>query len=93
MAHLLISAANKSSGKTVLALGISAALHAKGLKVQAFKKGPDYIDPMWLAKATQRNCYNLDYWTQTDQEIKTLFGQQSRDTDLSIIEGNKEIKA
>jgi cobyrinic acid a,c-diamide synthase len=89
VAHLLISAANKSSGKTVLALGISAALHAKGLKVQAFKKGPDYIDPMWLAKATQRNCYNLDYWTQTDQEIKTLFGQQSRDTDLSIIEGNK----
>jgi len=89
VAHLLISAAHKSSGKTVLSLGICAALRNKGLNVQAFKKGPDYIDPMWLAKATQRNCYNLDYWTQTEDEIQTMFAQQNYDTDISIIEGNK----
>ncbi len=89
MAHLLISAAHKSSGKTVLSLGISAALRKKGLSVQAFKKGPDYIDPLWLTKATQRNCYNLDFWTQSEQEIKSMFAQQGRDADISIIEGNK----
>ena len=89
MAHLLVSAAHKSSGKTVLSLGICAALREKGLTIQAFKKGPDYIDPMWLAKATQRNCFNLDFWTQTDKEITSLFAKQSQDADINIIEGNK----
>ena len=89
MAHLLISAARKSSGKTVLTLGICKALRNKGLNVQAFKKGPDYIDPIWLAKATRRACYNLDFWSQTRQEIQSLFATRNRDADIGIIEGNK----
>lgn len=89
MAHLLLSAANKSSGKTVLSLGICAALRAQGHTVQSFKKGPDYIDPMWLAKATQRSCYNLDFWTQSDNEIKTTLSTHNQDADITIIEGNK----
>jgi len=89
VAHILISAANKSSGKTVLSLGISAALHKRGLKVQAFKKGPDYIDSMWLAKATQRNCYNLEFWTQSDDEIKYTLSTHNQDADINMIEGNK----
>lgn len=89
MAHLLLSAANKSSGKTVISLGICAALRAQGHIVQSFKKGPDYIDPMWLAKATQRSCYNLDFWTQSDHEIKSTLSANSQDANISIIEGNK----
>ena len=89
MAHLLISAAHKSSGKTVISLGISAVLRRRGLSVQTFKKGPDYIDPMWLSKATQRSCYNLDYWTQADEQIKNMFAENSQAADISIIEGNK----
>lgn len=89
MAHLLLSAAHKSSGKTVLSIGISAAMRANGLSVQTFKKGPDYIDPMWLAKATQRNCYNLDFWTQSENEILATLSHHSQNTDISIIEGNK----
>ena len=89
MAHLLLSAAHKSSGKTVISLGICAALRAQGHAVQSFKKGPDYIDPMWLAKATQRSCYNLDFWTQTENEIKSTLSTHSQDADISIIEGNK----
>ena len=89
MAHFLLSAANKSSGKTVLSVGISAALRQQGLSVQAFKKGPDYIDPMWLSKATKRNCYNLDFWTQSDEEIKSTLHEHNQDADISIIEGNK----
>ncbi|MGH1536496.1 MAG: cobyrinate a,c-diamide synthase [Gammaproteobacteria bacterium] len=89
MAHILISAANKSSGKTVLSIGISAAFHQQGLAVQTFKKGPDYIDPMWLAKATHRNSYNLDFWTQSETEITTTFSAHNHDADISIIEGNK----
>ena len=89
MSHLLISAAHKSSGKTVLSVGICSLLKNKGLSVQAFKKGPDYIDPMWLSKATQQNCYNLDFWTQTQEEIKSDFASCSVNADISIVEGNK----
>ena len=89
MAHLLISAAHKSSGKTVLSIGICAALRGRGVNVQTFKKGPDYIDPMWLKQATERNCYNLDFWTQSENEIRDMFSQHAHTADISIIEGNK----
>lgn len=89
MAHLYISAAHKSSGKTTLSVGIAAALTRRGRKVQTFKKGPDYIDPLWLQRATLRPCYNLDYNTQTSDEIEQLFARQLMGADIGIIEGNK----
>ena len=89
VAHVLISAAHKSSGKTVLSTGISAALHDRGLRVQTFKKGPDYIDPMWMTRASRRNCYNLDFWTQTDEEISFMFTKKVQSADIGLVEGNK----
>jgi cobyrinic acid a,c-diamide synthase len=89
MSRIYISAAHKSSGKTTVSIGLCAALRQRDLTVQSFKKGPDYIDPYWLALATGRNCYNLDFYTMERDEILTLMQEKSRDADISLIEGNK----
>ncbi len=89
MPHIYIAAAHKSSGKTAVAVGLTAALVKRGLTVQPFKKGPDYIDPIWLARAAGRACYNLDFFTQSGAEILTTFTGKSLGADISVIEGNK----
>ena len=87
--RLLISAAHKSSGKTTLAIGLARALAERGLAVQTFKKGPDYIDPMWLARASGRPCFNLDPHLMHEAEIEALFTRHARGADVSLVEGNK----
>ena len=89
MSRLLVSAAHKSSGKTTIAVGLCAALTAQGLTVQAFKKGPDYIDPMWLAQASGRDCFNLDPYLMAAEAIKACFTRHAAQADISIVEGNK----
>ena len=89
MGHLYISAAHKSSGKTTLSIGLCAALRAAGDIVQPFKKGPDYIDPLWLGQAAGRPCYNLDYYTMDRAEISDLFASKMQGADIGLIEGNK----
>ncbi len=86
---IYLSAAHKSSGKTVVSLGICGALKAQKLAVQPFKKGPDYIDPIWLAQASGKPCYNLDFYNMTEAEILQLYGDKNSIADISIIEGNK----
>ncbi len=89
LARLFIAAAHKSSGKTTITIGLAAALSATGLRVQCFKKGPDYIDPMWLSRAAMRPCYNLDFNTMGHIEIGSTFAGQSAGCDISLIEANK----
>lgn len=89
MGHLYISAAHKSSGKTTLSIGLCAALRASGSIVQPFKKGPDYIDPLWLGQAAGRPCYNLDFYTMDRTEIGDLFADKMQGADIGLIEGNK----
>ena len=89
MARVFVSAAHKSSGKTTVSVGITAALRARGLAVQPFKKGPDYIDPLWLSAAAGRRCHNLDFHTMGHAEIRAEFARRSAGAELSLIEGNK----
>ncbi|MCB1772126.1 MAG: cobyrinate a,c-diamide synthase [Gammaproteobacteria bacterium] len=89
MAHLYISAAHKSSGKTTLSIGLCAALRQRGHVVQPFKKGPDYIDPLWLGQAAERPCFNLDFYTMDRDEIAQAFSRRMQGADIGLIEGNK----
>jgi len=89
MPRVFISAAHKSSGKTTLTLGLCAALHTRGHAVQPFKKGPDYIDPLWLGMAAQRPCYNLDFHMMQRSEIEQQFARAASSARISLIEGNK----
>ncbi|MCW5636349.1 MAG: cobyrinate a,c-diamide synthase [Rubrivivax sp.] len=87
--RLLVSAAHKSSGKTTVSLGLAAAWAAGGLVVQCFKKGPDYIDPMWLALASGRPCHNLDPHLSAPEAIRQRVASASGGADLALVEGNK----
>jgi len=89
MPNIYISAAHKSSGKTTVSIGICSALTQNGIIVQPFKKGPDYIDPLWLSQATGRSCYNLDFFTTPKSEILKNYQNQYSDSDIAIVEGNK----
>lgn len=87
-AGLMISAPRKSSGKTTLTLGVSAALIEQGCKVRVFKKGPDYIDPMWHHAVTGLPCYNIDSFWMDDDECCDIFNRYGREAELNIVEGN-----
>ena len=89
MGRFFIAAAHKSSGKTSVSIGLARAMAEKGLAVQTFKKGPDYIDPLWLGHAAGRPCFNLDFFTMSHAEIDATFATRSTTADVSLIEGNK----
>jgi cobyrinic acid a,c-diamide synthase len=87
--RIIIAALRGGGGKTILSVGIIAALRKKGRSVAPFKKGPDYIDAGWLALAADRPCYNLDSFLLTPADNLRSFRSHSRDGDISVIEGNR----
>ena len=89
MNSFLISSTKKSSGKTVISIGLLAALKKLDKKVSVFKKGPDYIDPLWLSLASNKPCYNLDFFTMSKREIKNLYSAESSHSQISLVEANK----
>ncbi len=85
--RFLVSAAHKSSGKTMVSIGLCAAFAARGHAVQPFKKGPDYIDPMWLSQATGRPCRNLDLYLMEKDDVVATFARHA--SEVNLVEGNK----
>jgi cobyrinic acid a,c-diamide synthase len=83
---LLVAAPASGSGKTTVALGLMRAFVRQGLAVQAFKAGPDYIDPAFHRAATGRASFNLDTWSMPDAMVGGLIGAAGG-TDLVVAEG------
>ncbi len=84
---LLIAAPRSGSGKTTVTLGLLRAFAEQGLDVQAFKCGPDYIDPAFHARATGRPSFNLDSWAMTDAALAAI-ATRAAGADLVLIEGS-----
>ena len=86
---LLIAGLSGGSGKSLVAVGLAAALRQRGLVIAPFKKGPDYIDAGWLKLAAGRPCYNLDPYLVAAETLEENFRRRAASADLAIIEGNR----
>ena len=72
--RLIIAAMRGGAGKTVISVGLAAAWKRHlGLRIVAFKKGPDYIDAGWLSAASGSPCYNLDPFLMSPEQIVRSF--------------------
>src|SRR5258708_8193660 len=84
---LVISAPASGAGKTTLTLALARALRNRGLSVQCFKSGPDYIDPAFHQAATGRASVNIDSWAMPRETIDQLVARGG-DADLVLAEGS-----
>lgn len=86
-AHLLIGASSSGGGKTTFTAGLLRLLHERGLRVQPFKCGPDYIDTQYHKMACGRDSVNLDLWMSSRTHVRHLYDKYSTDADVCITEG------
>ncbi|MBI5419719.1 MAG: cobyrinate a,c-diamide synthase [Deltaproteobacteria bacterium] len=84
---VVIAGTGSGVGKTSLSLALAASLKRRGLRVQTFKVGPDFLDPSYLALASGRPCYNLDGWMTGEAYVHALFARAVAGADVAIVEG------
>lgn len=85
--QLLIGAATSGSGKTTFTMGLLRALKKRGLRVQPFKCGPDYIDTQFHTLAADVESVNLDTWMASDTHVQHLYNKYGEKADVCITEG------
>lgn len=85
--RIVIAGVSSGVGKTTIALAIMAALSRRGVSVQGFKVGPDFIDPGYYNMVTGRHGRNLDTWMTGKDNTAACFMSAARDADISVIEG------
>ena len=84
---LLISAPASGQGKTTVVAALARHAVRSGRRVRVFKIGPDFIDPMILARAAGQPVYQLDLWMGGLSHCRALLYQGAREADLVLVEG------
>ncbi|MEK4385670.1 cobyrinate a,c-diamide synthase [Solibacillus sp. FSL W7-1464] len=87
MNRFVLAGTGSGVGKTTFTIGIMRALMKRGLTVQGFKSGPDYIDPTYHTAVTKRSSRNIDSFMMSEDVVRTIVARNSIDSDVSIIEG------
>jgi cobyrinic acid a,c-diamide synthase len=87
--RFITAALRGGAGKTLITVGIVAALRRRGMSPAVFKKGPDYIDAGWLGLAAGCDCYNLDAYLFGRQATEASFLSRSLGKDVAVVEGNR----
>jgi cobyrinic acid a,c-diamide synthase len=85
--RLVVAGTASNVGKTILTAGLIAAFKVRGLTVQSFKVGPDYIDAAYLAHVSGRPCRNLDSWMLGEGALRQVLAQGALGADLALVEG------
>ena len=82
---LLIAGTSSGVGKTTISLGIMQALKNRGMIVQPYKVGPDYIDTAYHGYITGRPSRNLDAYMLEEEQLKYLFNKAKSDADVAVV--------
>lgn len=85
--QILIGAASSGSGKTTLTLGLLRAIRNRGLKVQPYKCGPDYIDTKYHTLAAGEESVNLDSYLASDAHLQSIYASYGASADVCVTEG------
>lgn len=85
--RLIIAGTHSGVGKTTIVTGLLAALKQRGLTIQSYKVGPDYIDPGYHQLASGKVAHNLDTWLVPTEKVVPIFTKTAMDNDLVVIEG------
>jgi cobyrinic acid a,c-diamide synthase len=87
MKAFMVAGTASGVGKTTVSLALCAGLRERGLKVQAFKCGPDFLDTGHLSAVTGRAARNLDGWMLDESANRRVFARAAEDAEIAVVEG------